>query len=57
MHPRYKQTKFMNKNLLKAVMNRSRLLNRYRKEATTSAYKREKFLCKTIKKGQKGFLQ
>ena len=41
---RYNQTKFMNKNLLKAIMNRSRLLNRYRKtekktEATRSTKK------------------
>ena len=28
---RYNQTKFMNKNLLKAIINPSRLLNRYRK--------------------------
>ena len=29
---RYNQAKFMNKNLQNAIMNRSRLLNRYRKE-------------------------
>ena len=50
----------MNKILQKAIMNRSRLLNRYRyekTEATRSAYKRDKFLCETIKKDQKGVLQ
>ena len=31
---RYNQAKFMNKILQKAIMNRSRLLNRYRKEKT-----------------------
>ena len=57
---RYNQAKFMNKILQKAIMNRSRLLNRYRKEkteATRSAYKREKFLRETIKKDQKRVLQ
>ena len=29
---RYNPAKFMNKNLRKAVMNRSKLLDRYRKE-------------------------
>ena len=50
----------MNKNLQKAIINRSRWLNRYRKgkiEPTTSSYKRQKFLCETIKKDQKGVLQ
>ena len=45
---RYNQAKFMNKILQKAIMNRSRLLNRYRKEkteATRSAYKIEKNFC------------
>ena len=50
---RYNQGKFMNKILLKAIMNRSRLLNRYRMEkteATRSAYKRQRnFLRKTKK--------
>ena len=39
---RYKQARFMSKNLQQAIMNRSRLLNKYRKEkteATKSAYK------------------
>ena len=57
---RYNQAKFMNKILQKAIMNRSRLLNRYRKEkteATRSAYKRQKFLRETIKKDRKGVLQ
>ena len=57
---RYNQAKFMNKILQKAIMNRSRLVNRYRKEkkqATRSAYKRQKFLRGTIKKDQKGVLQ
>ena len=56
----YNQAKFMNKILLKAIMNRSRLLNRRRKkkvEAIRFAYKRQKFLCETIKKDQKGVLQ
>ena len=56
---RCNQAKFMNKILQKAIMNRSRLLNRYRKEkteATRSAYKRDKFVCETIKKDQKGVL-
>ena len=50
----------MSKKLQKAIMNRSRLFNRYRKEKTEptrSAYKRQKFLCETIKKDQKGVLQ
>ena len=45
---RYNQAKFMNKILQKAIMNRSRLLNRYRKEkteATRSAYKRQRNFC------------
>ena len=42
---RYNQAKFMDKNMLKAIMNRSLLLNRYRKEkteATRSAYRRQR---------------
>ena len=57
---RYNQAKFMNKILQKAIMNRSRLLNTYRKEkteATRSAYKRQKCLCEIIKKDQKGVLK
>ena len=57
---RYDQAKFMIKILQKAIMNRSRLSNRYRKkktEATRSAYKRQKILRKTFKKDQKGVLQ
>ena len=45
---RYNQAKFMNKILQKAVMNRSRLLNGYRKEkteATRSPYKRQRNFC------------
>ena len=41
-------------------MNRSRLLNKYRKEkteATRSAYNRQKFSYENIKKDQKGDLQ
>ena len=49
----------MNKNLKKAIMNRSRLLNRYRKEkteATRSAYKRQKNFCvKLLRKTKKEF--
>ena len=43
---RYNQANFMNKILQKAIMSRSRLLNRYRKEkteATRPAYKRQIF--------------
>ena len=57
---RYNQANFMNKILQKAIMSRSRLLNRYRKEkteATRPAYKRHKFLRETIEKDQKGVLQ
>ena len=57
---RYNQAKFMNKILQKPIMNRSRLLHRYRKEkteVTRSAYKRQKFLCETIQKDQKGVSQ
>ena len=45
---RYNQAKFMSKILQEAIMNRSRLLNRYRKEkteATRSAYKRQRNFC------------
>ena len=35
-HTRYNQAKFMNKNVQKAIMNRSRFLIRYRKEKTES---------------------
>ena len=49
----------MNKNLQKAIMNRSRLLNRYRKEkseATRSAYKRQRNFCvKLLRKTKKEF--
>ena len=52
---RFNQAKFMNKNLQEVIMDRSRLLSKYRKEkteATRSAYKRQKFLCESIKKDQ-----
>ena len=56
---RYSQAKFMNKNLQKAIMNRSRLLYRYRKEkteATRSAYKRQINICvKLLRKTKKQF--
>ena len=42
---RYNQAKFMNKILQKAIMNCSRLLNKYKKvktEATRSSYKRKR---------------
>ena len=45
---RYNQAKFMNKILQKAIMNRFRLLNKYRKEktvATRSAHKRQGNFC------------
>ena len=56
---RYNQAKFINKILQKAIMNRSRLLNRYRKEkteATRSAYKRQRNFCvKLLRKTKKEF--
>ena len=42
---RYNQGKFMNKILPRAIMNRSRLLNRYRREKTV----RPSFTDKTLK--------
>ena len=49
----------MNKNLQKAIMNRSRLLNRYRKEkteATRSSSKRQiNFWVKLLRKTKKEF--
>ena len=58
-HIRYNQAEFINKNLQKAIMNRSRLLNRYRKEkteATRSAYKRQRNFCvKLLRKTKKEF--
>ena len=55
----YNQAKFMNKIFQKAIMNRSWLLNRYRKEkteATRSAYKRQKNFCvKLLRKITKKF--
>ena len=48
----------MKKNLQKAIMNRSRLLNKKEKtEPTRTAYKRQRNFCETIKKDQKGVLQ
>ena len=44
-HVRYNQAMFMNKPLQKAIMNRSRLLNKYRKkktEETKLAYKKQR---------------
>ena len=56
---RYNQAKVMNKLLQKAIMNCSRLLNRYRKEkteATRSAYKRQRNFCvKLLRKTKKEF--
>ena len=56
---RYNQAKFMNKNLQKTIMNRSRLLNRYRKEKTEaarSAYNRQiNFCVKLLRKTKKEF--
>ena len=56
---RYNQAKFMNKNLQKAIMNRSSLLNRYREEeteATSTAYKRQRNFCvKLLRKTKKEF--
>ena len=58
-YARYNQAKFMNKILQKAIMNRSRLLNRYIKEkieATRSAYKRQRNFCvKLLRKTKKEF--
>ena len=56
---RYNQAKFMKKNLQKAIMNRCRLLNRYKKEkteATRSAYKRQiNFCVKLLRTTKKEF--
>ena len=56
---RYNQAKFMTKNLQKAIMNRSRFLNRYRKvktEATRYAYKRQRnFWVKLLRNTKKKF--
>ena len=54
---RYNQVKFMNKNLQKAIMNRSRLLNKKEKtEPTRSAYKRQRNFCvKLSRKTKKEF--
>ena len=54
---RYNQVKFMNKNLQKAIMNRSRLLNKKEKtEPTRSAYKRQRNFCvKLLRKTKKEF--
>ena len=56
---RYNQAKFMNKILQKAILNRSKLLNRYRKEktkGTRSAYKRQINICvKLLRKTKKEF--
>ena len=60
-YDRYNQGKFINKNLQEAMMNISRLLNRYRKEKKQKQLdphiKDRNFLCETIKKNQKGVLQ
>ena len=59
MYVRYNQAKFINKNLHKAILNRSKLLNSYRKEkteATRSAYKRQRnFGVKQLRKTKKEF--
>ena len=54
---RYNQVKFMNKNLQKAIMNRSRLLNKKEKtEPTRSGYKRQRNFCvKLLRKTKKEF--
>ena len=56
---RYNRAKLMSKNLQKANMNRSRLLNRYRKEKTEairSTYKRQiNFCVKLLRKTKKEF--
>ena len=47
----YDEAKFINKNLQEAIMNRVRLLNRYRKEkteATRSAHKRQIDFCSKL---------
>ena len=47
-YDRYNPVKFMNKNLQKAILNCSRMLNRYRREkieASRSAYKRQINFC------------
>ena len=53
---RYIQNKFIWINLQKAIMNRSRLLNRYRNEKTEedrSAYKRQKNFCVKLLRNRK----
>ena len=54
---RYNQVKFMNKNLQKPIMNRSRLLNKKETtEPTRSAYKRQRNFCvKLLRKTKKEF--
>ena len=58
-HVRYNQAMFMNKPLQKAIMNRSRLLNKYRKkktEETKLAYKKQRNFCvKLLRKTKKEF--
>ena len=57
----YNQAKFMNKNLRKAIMNRSKLLNRYRNnkiditKVTRSAYTRQKKFCVKLLRKTKEF--
>ena len=59
MYVKYNQAKFINKNLHKAILNCSRLLNRYRKEkteASRSAYERQRnFDVKQLRKTKKEF--
>ena len=58
---RYNQAKFMNKNLRKAIMNRSKLLNRYRNnkiditKVTRSGYTRQKKFCVKLLRKTKEF--
>ena len=57
----YNQAKFMNKKLRKAIMNRSKLLNRYRNnkiditKVTRSAYTRQKKFCVKLLRKTKEF--
>ena len=56
---RYNQGPFMTNDLLKAIMNRSHLLNKFRKKNTNQnkwAYKKQRNLClKLLKRSKKTF--
>ena len=58
-HVRCNQSPFMSKQLRKAIMTRTRLLNKYRKDNSAGnlfAYKRQKKICvKLLRKSKKNF--